>query len=335
MAAVVGVDIGGTKVLAGTVSLLGDVASRASARTPPRDSDPEHIVEVIVDTVRKAAGRRRIDRVGLGVAAWVSADGAVAKFAPHLPLRDHPLQRTLAQRLGVPVHVENDANAAIWAETRFGASQRHKDVLGVFLGTGIGGGMVIGGRLYRGANGMAGEPGHMCVVPGGLPCACGQRGCFEMYASGNALGRYGREVVEAQGRYAGLLHELSGGDPARVTGRLVSQAARAGDSVALDVFGTLGTALGEGLAGLCALLDPEVVVVGGGLVEVVDLFLPRAQEVFAQRLPGAGHRTLPEIVPARLGHEAGLQGAADLARLDNPLRRRPPTRARRSALRRR
>lgn len=332
MASIVGVDIGGTKIIAGVVATLGTVTSRAAAATP-RDATADEVVEVIAATVKEAAAGTRLDRVGLGVAAWVSADGAIARFAPHLPMRGYPLQAKLAERLGVPVHVENDANTAIWAETRFGASRRSKNVLGIFLGTGIGGGLVIGGRLLRGFNGMAGEPGHMCLVPGGLPCSCGQRGCFEMYASGNALGRYARELVEVQGRDAGLLYELCEADPARITGVMVSEAARAGDRIAHEAFDVLGTALGEGLASLCAVYDPEIVVVGGGLVEVIDLYLPKAQEVFAERLPGTGHRDLPPIVPAELGHEAGLLGAADLARLASPLRRKPPTRPRRSRVR--
>lgn len=334
MASVVGVDIGGTKVSAGIVTVLGSVTGRALAATP-KDGGPDEVVEVIARTVEDASAGTRLDRVGLGVAAWVSADGSIARYAPHLPLRNFPLQAKLMKRLGVPVHVENDANTAIWAETRFGASRRSKDVLGIFLGTGIGGGLVIGGRLFRGHNGMAGEPGHMTLVPGGLLCPCGQRGCFEMYASGNALGRYAREIVEARGRDAGLLYELAQGEAARVSGRLVSDAARSGDRVALEAFDALGTALGEGLASLCATFDPEIIVVGGGLVDVVDLFLPRAQDVFAERLPGTGYRDLPAIVPAELGSDAGLQGAADLARLDNPLRRKPATRPRRSRVRRR
>ncbi len=274
---------------------------------------PEGLCEAIAAAVTRVADGVNLVGVGVGVAAYVNADRSKAMFAPHLPFRDFRLAALLHERIGLPVVIENDANAATWAELRFGVARGAKEVVGVTLGTGVGGALIVGGHLHRGANGMGGEFGHIRVVPDGRRCNCGLRGCFEQYASGTALARYGREAVATKGRAAGMLFDLAEGDADRVTGPMVSEAALTGDPGALAVFTTLGVWLGSGLSTLASALDPELIVVGGGLVEVSDLYLGTAREVFAATLTGARYRRLPEILPAKLGADAGFLGAADLA----------------------
>ncbi|HSV38426.1 MAG TPA: ROK family protein, partial [Nocardioidaceae bacterium] len=205
------------------------------------------------------------------------------------------------------------ANAAIWAEARFGAARGAHDVIGVTIGTGVGGAVIIGDHLQRGANGFGGEFGHLRVEPDGHPCPCGQRGCLEQYASGSALTRFARELVAERGSQAGMLYALAEGDPDRVTGPMVTEAARAGDEQAKGVFTQLATWLGRGLSTLSSALDPGVIVVGGGLVDASDLFLDTVREVYAATLTAADYRNVAKILPAELGQDAGFLGAADLA----------------------
>ncbi len=312
MSTYAGVDVGGTKILAGAVDRDGAVKARSRVATP-KDAGAEEMTEAIADAVRQLASEVSIEGVGVGVAAYVNADRSRAMFAPHLPFRDYPLDEELQKRLDLPVVIENDANAAIWAESRFGVAAGVSELLGVTLGTGVGGGLVIGGHIQRGANGMGGEFGHIQMVPDGQLCKCGQRGCLEQYASGTALTRYGQELVTEKGRDAGMLFNLSGGDPSKVTGPMVSDAALAGDAEAVALFETLADWLGAGLASLTAALDPSLIVIGGGLVEVSQLYLERLRAVLAQNLTGRDYRRVPDIVPAQLGQDAGFLGAADLA----------------------
>lgn len=307
-----GVDIGGTKILCGAVGPQGEVLARARVATP-RGSTAEELCEAIVSAVKQVGDGITLAGVGIGVAAYVNAQRSHAMFAPHLPFRNFPLEDVLEEVLDLPVAIENDANSAIWAESRFGVAKGAHEVVGVTLGTGIGGAVIIGGHLQRGANGMGGEFGHVRVVPDGLLCRCGMRGCLEQYASGTALTRFARALVSTRGSAAGMLHDLAEGDPDFLTGPMVSEAARAGDPAALEVFRTLGTWLGAGLSSISAAVDPALIVVGGGLVEVSDLYLETVREVFAETLTGTGYRTLPDILPARLGQDAGFLGAADLA----------------------
>ena len=210
--------------------------------------------------------------------------------------------------------MDNDANATAWAELRFGAAQGRRDVLCITLGTGIGGALVIDGLVFRGANGLAGEFGHMQVVPGGRRCECGNRGCWEQYSSGNALVREARELVHTESPLAARLRELVGGDADLISGATVTRAAREGDPAAEEILRAVGTWLGTGLAGLVAGFDPELVVIGGGVSEAGDLLLEPAREALARNLTGRGHRPVPPVVAARLGPSAGMIGAADLAR---------------------
>jgi glucokinase len=218
------------------------------------------------------------------------------------------------ERLGREVVVDNDANASAWAEARFGAARGYRDVMLVALGTGIGAAIIIGGELYRGRWGIAGEPGHVRVVPDGRLCGCGNRGCWEQYCSGNALVAEAREFARRTPGGAIRLLQLGGGTPEGISGPVITQAATEGDPAALRCFQTVGGWLGQGLADLAAILDPACFVIGGGVSEAGELLLDPARIAFEHALTGRGYRPLAEIKVAQLGEDAGIVGAADLAR---------------------
>jgi glucokinase len=242
-------------------------------------------------------------------------------FAPNLAWRDEPLRDKVAERVGLPVVVENDANATAWGEFRYGAGRDRAELLCLTVGTGIGGGIVLGGALYRGSFGIGAEFGHYRVVPEGRRCGCGNRGCWEQYCSGRALVREAREIATVDPRYGARLRELGGGEPEGIEGAHVTQAAQAGDAAALECYAVIGRWLGQGLADLAAVLDPGTFVIGGGVSEAGELLLAPAREAFAARLTGHGHRPLADVWVAELGEKAGLIGAADLSRQPDS----PPT----------
>jgi len=312
VALAIGVDIGGTKVAAGVVDEGGGVL--ALVRRPTPNDDVAETEAVIAEVVTELAARYEVVAVGIGAAGWIADDRATVLFSPHLAWRNEPLRDALKGRIGLPVTVENDANAAAWAEYRYGAARGERVVVCVTLGTGIGGGLVVSGVLYRGAHGVSCEWGHMCVVPEGRRCACGNRGCWEMYASGSALARDARELAEVSPVAAHRLLELVEGDPAALTGTDVTLAAREGDPAAVEIFTAMGRWLGRGIADLAAIIDPSVVVVGGGVSEAGDLLLAPARDSFLSTLTGRGFRPAAPIRLAALGPDAGLVGAADLAR---------------------
>ena len=310
----VGVDIGGTKVVAGVVTREGTLLERVRAETPDRSQTPDVVERVIVDLVSDLVTRHEVHAVGIGAAGFVDASGSSVRFSPHLSWRDEPLQQAVSARVRLPVVVENDANAAAWAEWRFGAGRDESHLVCITLGTGIGGGLLIDGQLVRGRFGMAGEFGHMQVVPGGHRCECGNRGCWEQYASGNALVREGRELASAGSPMAHALMAAAGDDPKRLTGPLVTAAARDGDQAAVELLTDVGQWLGVGLAGLAAALDPGMFVIGGGVSDAGELVLAPARDAFRRTLTGRGYRPEARILQAELGPDAGLIGAADLAR---------------------
>ncbi len=307
----VGVDVGGTKVLAGDVTDDGVVHHLTRGTTPGRHAAPEAVEEAVAEAVRRTARGRVPAAVGVAAAGFVDAEGARVRFAPHLPWRGQDVRRRLSDLLGAPVVLENDATCAAHAEAAYGAGRGVGSMLLVTLGTGIGGALVLDGRPWRGASGMAGEFGHMQLVPDGAPCECGRRGCWEQYCSGNALVR---DVRARLGTEPTVLADLCGGDPARLTGPMVTAAAADGDLLARGAFSRIGEWLGTGLANLVAAFDPELVVIGGGVSEAGDRLLDPARGVLAGSLVGAGHREVPPVVAAQLGPEAGLVGAAVLAR---------------------
>jgi len=307
----IGIDIGGTKVAAGVVDDNGAILERLQEPTPSHS--PQAVEDAIVGAVDQLRSRHRVESVGIGAAGWVDNAQAVVAFSPHLAWRAEPLKARLSKRVDLPLIVDNDANAAAWAEYRFGAAQGASVMVCVTLGTGIGGGLVVNGQLFRGTYGMAGEWGHMISVPGGHRCECGNRGCWEQYASGNALVREARELARSNSPMAYGLLELIG-EVDQITGPAVTAAAIQGEPNAIELLADVGTWLGRGIANLAAALDPEVFVIGGGVSAAGDLLLHPAQVAFSRTLTGRGFRPEARLVLAHFRNDAGLIGAADLAR---------------------
>ncbi|HEV3000135.1 MAG TPA: ROK family protein [Solirubrobacteraceae bacterium] len=306
---VIGVDVGGTKVLAGAVDANLAVHHRASRRSRAAQTDAllDTIASAIVEVRDAAEGE--VLAAGIGIPSLLDPRRGVPEFTAHLPLRGLPFRDVMAERLGLPVYVANDATLAMLVEHRFGAARGARDAVMLTLGTGIGGGLVLGGRLVDGASGAAGEPGHMVVDLDGPACVCGSVGCLETLASGTALAREGARVARAASE-SELARAAAAGR--EITGLLVTELAHDGDRAARDVVALIGMRLGVGIANLVNLLNPELVVVGGGLVAAGELLLEPARTVVRERaLPPS--RDAVRIVPARFGEEAGMLGAALLA----------------------
>ncbi|MCW2846818.1 MAG: glkA 1 [Marmoricola sp.] len=308
----VGVDVGGTKIAAGLVDEHGDLVARDRTESPA--TDPAEIVRTIGTLVRSLVGSREVEAVGVCAAGFVDKQRATVVFAPNLAWRDEPLKERLQKELDLPVIVENDANAAAWGEFTFGAGEDVDDLLLLTIGTGVGGGVVIDGELVRGGFGFGGEVGHIQMVPGGVLCGCGNLGCLESYGSGNALARMTREhAAQAPGRAEDLL-ERAGGDVALITGPMITEAAQAGDPFAIERLAELGDWIGQGVATLTAVLDPNVVVIGGGVSEAGELLLGPIRTSFENHVTVRGHRPMLEVRQAQLGNAGGMVGVADLAR---------------------
>lgn len=316
----VGIDIGGTKVAGGVVDPDGNVLDRVRRDTP--STSPQATEDTIAEVVNDLRRRYEVVAVGIGAAGWIDVTGSSVLFSPHLAWRHEPLREAVRRRVRLPVVVENDANAAAWAEWRFGAGQGESHLVCVTLGTGIGGAVITEGSLLRGRFGVAGEFGHMTVVPGGHRCECGNRGCWEQYASGNSLVREARELAVSGSPVASMMLDRVDGDPQRITGPVVTEAAKDGDPLAVELLEEVGRWLGLGLANIAAALDPGTFVVGGGVSDAGDLFIGPARDTFRRALTGRGFRPEARVLRAALGNEAGLVGAADLARENARLFRR-------------
>lgn len=306
----VGVDVGGTKLLGVVATREGEVVAE---RLRPTAEEPD---AVLADVAAMVADLRaevpEAAAAGVGAAGLVDLDG-VMRHAPNLArFEGVEVRARLEAACGLPVAVDNDANAAALGELLYGAARGRSEALVVTLGTGIGGGIVAGGRVYRGGQGLAAEVGHVTVDPDGPRCACGAHGHWEAIASGRALGRMGQEWA-ARGEAPGVLAR-AGGDPKEVSGSQVGESALAGEADGLAILSAYARAVALGLGGLVNVLDPEVVVVAGGLVELGDVLLDRVRTELAAFVVGSGHRTLPPIVVAELGERAGAIGAAALAR---------------------
>jgi glucokinase len=310
----IGLDIGGTKIAGGLVDRSGRVLAHVKRDTPAQ-SPPAiaHESAALVRELAAVAPGGAVAGVGVACAGFIDRSGSTVLFAPNLAWRDEPLKKRLEALLDLPVVIENDANAAAWGEFRFGAARDVDDMVLVSVGTGVGGGAVVDSRLLRGAFGIGGELGHMRVVPDGRRCGCGNKGCWEQYASGSALVREARELVAAHSPHAAAMAELCGDDPAALSGVHVTEAARRGDPAALELLADLGVWLGEGIASVGAILDPALFVVGGGVAEAGELLLAPTREAFSRNLIGRGHRPAPELQLAQLGNDAGMIGVADLA----------------------
>ncbi|MFH5823017.1 ROK family glucokinase [Georgenia sp. AZ-5] len=308
----VGVDIGGTKIAAGVVDEDGEVLASTQHETDP--DDPAEIERAVVAAVSELRADFEVGAVGVAAAGFISPRRDAVLFAPNIAWRDHPLRDRLSAGIDLPIVVENDANAAGWAEFRFGAGRDAEHMVMATVGTGLGGAIIVDGRLLRGAFGAAGEIGHMQMVPHGHYCGCGHEGCWEMYASGRALGRAALAAVVAQPDRAGALVAAAGGAGNKIKGVHVTAAAEAGDPLAVELLAELGYWLGAGISDLAAIVDPEVAVVGGGVAAAGDLLLKPARESFRDHLSARGYRGELTIQLAEMGNEAGIVGAADLAR---------------------
>ncbi|HEV8682871.1 MAG TPA: ROK family glucokinase [Actinomycetota bacterium] len=303
----VGLDVGGTKAAGVLVTEDGEVVARHVAETPAEDVDAT--MDTLYDVIATLQKEGDPLAVGIGGAGMVDFDAGVMRYAPNLAWRELPIRDLVAEHTGLPCVLDNDANAACWGEYRFGAARGYRYVLLLTVGTGIGGGIVADGALYRGAHGFGAEVGHVVVDPEGPLCGCGNRGCFEQVASGRAIDRLGREAADAHPD--GLIATLAGTD--EVGGRHVTEAARQGDAVARRIIEDVGGRLGLGIAGFVNVLDPEVVVVGGGVADIGALLLDPAREAFRAAVLAPDHRPEVPIVPAALGNDAGAIGAATIA----------------------
>jgi len=307
--AVVGIDVGGTKLLALRLDAGGRVTADPLQASP---KDGPGVVEEVVAAARRLCGPTATGAVGLGIPGLVDGTGRV-RFAPNLQgLVDTPLTDAVREALpGWDVWVGNDATAACWAEHERGAARGADEVLLVTLGTGIGGGIISSGRLLEGSNRYAGEFGHMVVDPHGPRCPCGKRGCWERFASGSGLGWLGREMAIAG--EAPRLVELAGGDPEAVRGEHVTTAAAEGDGPAAEIMSRFAWWVALGLANLANALDPELIVVGGGLVAAGEVLMEPTRRAFQELVAAPALRTNVRIVAAVLGSQAGAIGAGLLA----------------------
>jgi glucokinase len=303
----VGVDVGGTKIAALRVGQDGRVLARRTTPTPATDQE-----RVVGEMIAAATALRsdEVAAVGVGAAGLVDREGTV-RYSPNIAWRDMPVRERMEAASALPCVVENDASMAAWGEFRVGAGANVRDLLLVAAGTGIGGGIVTNGSLFVGSNGFAAEIGHVIVDPDGPLCGCGNKGCWEQFASGRAITRAGREAVREYPLSA--LAVLSGGDPDRVEGELVTRAAVEGDDVARGILAAVGRRLGRGIAGLVNVLDPEAVVLGGGVADAGDLVLEPARAEFLDALEAPASRPEVPLLAAKLGNDAGAIGAGLLA----------------------
>jgi glucokinase len=300
----VGVDIGGTNILAGVVTGAGEIVAQARRATDP--TDPDQIERAVAEAVAELQATYEVAGVGVAAAGFVSADRRKLLFAPNIAWRDHPLAERLEALIRRPVVIENDANAAAWAEYRFGQGRGSTDMVMLTLGTGLGGAIITAGHLVRGAFGAAAELGHIKIVPDGHYCGCGQEGCWEAYSSGTALGKLAQSVATTDPDGSKAMLALAAGAP--LAGQHVTAAARAGDPVATRLLRRFGKYL-------AAVTDPQIVVIGGGIASAAgDFILPATRKAFLQRLSGRGYRGELTITTADLANNAGIIGAADSAR---------------------
>ena len=307
-----GIDVGGTKVLGGVVDQDGKVLARCRKETPREGG--ESLVRTIADVASELMAHHQIDAIGICAAGFISSDRKTVTATPNIAgWNGLNLADALERLLSRPVIVENDAKSAAWGEKRFGAGKDFDTLFMLTIGTGLGGGFINKGELFRGAHGIATEFGHMRAVPNGHLCGCGARGCYEQYAAGSALLRHAREAISASPELARNLLARGNGTIDGVTGQHITDAAREGDSVAIAAFATTGEWIGSAAANLVAALDPEAIIIGGGVIDAGEILLGPVRDSLKRHLPFSGKYPIPPIVAAVLGNDAGLVGAADLS----------------------
>ena len=310
----IGIDVGGTKVLGGVVSETGEILTTARRDTPREGG--RALTQAIADVANELAHEFPVDSIGVSAAGFISSDRKTILATPNIAeWNGVNLDRELNEILGKTIVLENDANAAAWGAFKFGAGRGRNDLMLLTLGTGVGGGLILDGALFRGAFGIGAELGHIRIVPEGHLCGCGIRGCLEQYSSGSALLRHAREAISASPDIARNLLARGDGTLEGLKGQHITDAAREGDPVAMAAFNTMASYLGAGIASLCAVIDPSCIVIGGGVIDAGEIFLGPTREAALRLIPFSGKHPYPEIVAAELGNHAGLVGVADLSRI--------------------
>jgi len=307
----IGIDIGGTKIAGALVTEDGEII--AEDRQPTPAGDPTAIVDIVVAMIERLSTGHEVIAAGVAAAGFIDADQSTVYYAPNINWRNEPFRQRISERISLDITIDNDANAAGWAEFRFGAGRGSTDMTMLTVGTGVGGAIVTGGRLFRGGFGAGAELGHLRVVPDGLPCGCGSRGCIEQYGSGRALLRMANDIADVGGIGLPLAHARRENDG--LTGAIVGEYIAAGDAGALHALQELGRWLGQACASLGAVLDPQRFVIGGGVAAAGYLLIDPIREAYLQHLPARGYHPEPEFLIAELVNDAGVVGAADLARI--------------------
>ena len=307
----IGIDIGGTKIAGAVVSETGEII--AEQRVATQAGDSEAIIDAVVEMIERLALGRAITAAGVAAPGFIDSKQSTVYYTPNINWRNEPLRERLLKRLNLDITIDNDANAAGWAEYRFGAGRSLNDMTMLTIGTGVGGAIVSQGRLFRGGFGTGAELGHLRIVPEGLPCGCGARGCIEQYGSGRALLRMANEIADVGG--IGLALADARREHGELDGAIVGGLIAERDPGAVLALEQLGHWLGQACASLSAVLDPEVFVFGGGVSIAGDLLLDPVRESYRQNVPARGYHPEPAFVIAELVNDAGVVGAADLARI--------------------
>lgn len=308
----IGIDIGGTKIAGAVVDEAGVII--AEDRVPTDAADAESIETAVVEMIERFQAAHEVCAVGVAAAGFIDAAQSTVYYAPNINWRNEPVRQRLEERISLPIIIENDANAAGWAEFVHGAGALSSDMIMITIGTGVGGAIVHNDRLIRGGFGAAAEIGHMRLIPGGLPCGCGAQGCFEQYGSGRALQRFCRDVMATGDADAAVLIAAAEANGGELNGGIVGGLIQDQDPGALRALRVLGTHIGTAAASLGAILDPQIFVIGGGVAQAGDLLLEPIREAYRAHQPARGYHPDAEFMIAELVNDAGVVGAADLAR---------------------
>ncbi len=306
----IGIDIGGTKISAGVVDSSGNLIDSSKCSTPAEGG--KDLISSVVNLVKELNKKYEIKGIGISIAALISSDYGTIVGAPNIAnLSKLNFANEIKEEFKLPIIIENDANSAMWAEFKFGNAKGLNPVMFFIIGTGVGGGLVIDGKLFKGANGIGAEFGHMCVVPNGLLCGCGAKGCIEQYASGGALIRYANEALLANPDKS---EEVLSFGEGKLSGTALTKAAKAGNELALAAFSKQADWLGLACASYSSIIDPQAIIIGGGVVDAGELFLTPVRAAMRKYMPFAESHVPPKIIAAKFGNDAGLIGAADLVR---------------------
>ena len=307
----IGIDIGGTKISAGVVDSSGNLINSLIISTPLEGG--REVILSVINLITELSKKYTIKGIGISIAALISSDYGTIVGAPNIAnLSKLNFVNEISKEFKLPLIVENDANAAMWAEFKFGNAKSLNPVMFFIIGTGVGGGLVIDGKLFKGVNGIGAEFGHMCVVPNGLSCGCGSKGCLEQYASGGALIRYANEALLANPDKS---EEVLSFGEGKLSGTALTKAAKAGNELALAAFSKQADWLGLACASYSLIIDPQAIIIGGGVVDAGELFLAPVRAAMRKYMPFAESHVPPKIIAAKFGNDAGLIGAADLVRV--------------------